>query len=83
MVEQIKSYWHILSSPKSGLIFANRFTVVVCLITIIFDQAMLLFDIMQDEESFVFYDDIIKGARGNYIMILALLFVGAIVWAYN
>lgn len=83
MVQQIKDYWQIIRSPKSGLIFANRFTVVVCLITVVFDQAMLLFDILQDGTGFNFYEDIINGVRGNYIIALMVLLIGALVWAFN
>ena len=37
MIERIKGFFQILQKPKGGLVFANRFTVVVCLITVVFD----------------------------------------------
>ena len=83
MIERIKGFFQVLQKPKSGLVFANRFTVVVCLITVVFDQAMLLFDILQDGHGINFYDDILKNIRGNYIVVLMILLIGAIVWSIN
>lgn len=83
MIERIKGFFQILQKPKGGLVFANRFTVVVCLITVVFDQALLLFDILQDGQGINFYDDILKNIRGNYIVVLMILLIGAIVWSIN
>lgn len=73
-----------LFTPTSGLAYANRFTVSICLLTSVIDIALLVYDkIDSDSHQTFILNNVVSGSEIDYTICLLLLAFGGLVWSMN
>lgn len=73
-----------LFTPTSGLAYANRFTVSICLLTSVIDIALLVYNkIDSDSHQTFILNNVVSGSEIDYTICLLLLAFGGLVWSMN